>query len=266
ITPTITVSQPGEYSVVLFGLNGCNATDTILVTTAPLPNVNLGSNQILCNGESTSLSAGPGFSSYLWSNGSTSQTVDVNSSGNYSVTVTNAEGCEAFDSVGITESVTPNASFTWLESIGLTINFTYTGTGQGQFAWDFDSDGNIDNTNVGSATFTYPEVGQYEATLIVSNTCGSDTTSVQLNLIGLNSSDIGSQGIKLFPNPASTQINISIPGSGNIRLISPLGQVIEAYSVNTPTYQLSIENLASGIYFLEYENSAGKQLIRFIKN
>ncbi|MEZ5173928.1 MAG: hypothetical protein R2850_10605 [Bacteroidia bacterium] len=87
-SPQITVNTPGIYSVTLFGNSGCNASGTIVVSAAPLPNVNLGPNQILCDGAATTLDAGPGFSSYLWSTGATSQTLSVTSGrGNYTVTV-----------------------------------------------------------------------------------------------------------------------------------------------------------------------------------
>ena len=265
-TPTITVSQPGEYSVIAFGIAGCNATDTIQVTTAPLPNVNLGVNQILCDGESTTLDAGSGFSSYLWSNGATSQTITAAFAGNYSVTVTNAEGCDAFDSVGITENTTPQTSFTWIETVGLTINFTYTGTGTGQFAWDFESDGSVDNTNANTATFTYPETGQYEATLVVTNSCGADTVSVQLDLIGLGEASLNKSGIELFPNPANDLINLRLNEQGIVRIINPLGQVVHTQNVENEINIINIQYLSKGIYFLEFDGALSKELIRFIKN
>lgn len=49
-------------------------------------------------GTSATLDAGQGFASYQWSNGSTSQSVNVSSSGIYKVTVTNASGCSSTDS------------------------------------------------------------------------------------------------------------------------------------------------------------------------
>ena len=53
---------------------------------------------ITCNTTQT-LSAGSGFSSYLWSNGNTQNSVTVNQSGKYKVTVTSGVGCTNSDSV-----------------------------------------------------------------------------------------------------------------------------------------------------------------------
>ncbi len=49
-------------------------------------------------GDSASLDAGPGFAQYNWSNGATTQKISVKIGGKYSVTVTNASGCDASDS------------------------------------------------------------------------------------------------------------------------------------------------------------------------
>ncbi len=44
--------------------------------------------------------AGPGFSSYQWSTGATTQTINITAPGNYWVTVTNDQGCQRTDSIG----------------------------------------------------------------------------------------------------------------------------------------------------------------------
>lgn len=266
ISSSIFVTEPGEYFVTVFGQNGCNASDTIQVGSAPLPTVDLGSNQVLCDGESTILDAGAGFSSYLWSNGATTQTISTSLGGSFAVTVTNAEGCEGFDSVGISENQTPQASFSWIETVGLTIDFTYIGSGTGQFFWDFDSDGTVDNTTANTTSFTYPEIGQYEATLVVSNLCGADTTSVQLDLIGLGESIVNNSNIELFPNPANNIINLKVREDGIIRIINPLGQIVHTENIEDEINSLNISYLTNGIYFLEFNGKSGKELIRFIKN
>jgi hypothetical protein len=54
----------------------------------------------LC-GSSIGLDAGSGFTSYLWTTGATSQTISATTSGEYRVTVTNASGCTASDTVNV---------------------------------------------------------------------------------------------------------------------------------------------------------------------
>ncbi len=104
-TSTINVTSTGTYYV---GVNdgGCTGGDSIFVQFTPLPTVNLGSNLSFCTGMSDTLDAGNPGAIYLWNTGSTSQTIIVNTSGTYSVTVT-ANGCSAMGSVIVTENPLP---------------------------------------------------------------------------------------------------------------------------------------------------------------
>jgi hypothetical protein len=55
------------------------------------------------------LAADPGFSSYLWSpGGETTQTIQVTASGTYSVTVTDANGCQGSDSIEVLMNPSPH--------------------------------------------------------------------------------------------------------------------------------------------------------------
>jgi hypothetical protein len=65
------------------------------VNAVPTATITNAGSSVLCSGDSTTLTAPSGMSSYLWSDGSTSQSLSVTSFGNYSVTVTNANGCSA---------------------------------------------------------------------------------------------------------------------------------------------------------------------------
>ena len=65
-----------------------------------------------CAGGSVDLTANPAGASYLWSNGAVTRTITVNASGNYSVTVTDGNGCSAQASQGVTVNPLPVASIT----------------------------------------------------------------------------------------------------------------------------------------------------------
>jgi hypothetical protein len=78
--------------------------DTMLVNfdMHPYPTVNLGADRKI-NAYTYTLDAGPGFATYLWSKDAAStQTIDINAVGDYSVTVTNSYGCPDRDTVHIT--------------------------------------------------------------------------------------------------------------------------------------------------------------------
>lgn len=81
-------------------INGCESGRAAAsVVVLPLPVVNLGNDQNIVQGNSTTLDAGAGFSTYTWSNGATTQTITVNTDDCYSVLVTNSYGCEGTDTV-----------------------------------------------------------------------------------------------------------------------------------------------------------------------
>lgn len=100
-TSEITGLCPGNYTVT--ATSNCNQiqTATFVITgngTGITP-VITGSTTI-CSGSTTSLAASGGVT-YSWSNGHSGQTVTGLSSGNYTVTVTDAGGCTATESVTV---------------------------------------------------------------------------------------------------------------------------------------------------------------------
>lgn len=75
-----------------------------LFSSNPCPNppvVNLGADTIQCGG-SVTLNAGNVGATYLWSGGSSAQTLNVTTSGTYSVVVTDGSGCKGTDSINVT--------------------------------------------------------------------------------------------------------------------------------------------------------------------
>lgn len=81
----ITVSAVGMYYVTAFA-GSCSASDTINISYDP--ELSLGSDEDLCDGETLTISAPIAGNSYLWSTGEISQDIDVTVSDQYIVTVT----------------------------------------------------------------------------------------------------------------------------------------------------------------------------------
>ncbi len=71
------------------------------VVVNPVPVVSLGNDTSILDGDNIDLDAGTGFVSYLWSNGATTQMINVNTAGCYTVTVSNSFGCTASDVICI---------------------------------------------------------------------------------------------------------------------------------------------------------------------
>jgi len=93
------VFEEGFYRLEVADTNGCLYEGSRYVSLFPRPEVDLGLDTGIIIGDTITLYAGAGFSSYLWSDGSTADSLLVWADGSYSVTVTNADGCTASDQV-----------------------------------------------------------------------------------------------------------------------------------------------------------------------
>jgi PKD repeat protein len=267
-TPTILVSESGTYWVQLTNSQGCVAIDTVVVNANNIPFVNISGNLIICEGESTTLTATPGFVSYSWSNGFINSTVVLENPGNYILTVTDANGCTGIDVVDLIELPVPQAEFTFT-NVGP--NFTFTVTNQypnAQYFWDFNEDGVNDNvTNSTNPTRGFTTNGAKNIRLIVVNQCGSDTLikPVLVNGIGIEEYKSNTTSINVFPNPATNFVSFNVPNElfnvdATVSIIDLSGkQVILEYIQKTKSglHTLNVSELPNGIYFITL-NSANK--------
>jgi len=94
--------EAGTKSVPFLSVDGCDSVVTMMLTVNDLPNVFLQSNvDTLCKGENVTLQVVPVSSSsgetlyYVWDNGGTQSSIVIapNYTGDYMVTVSNADGC-----------------------------------------------------------------------------------------------------------------------------------------------------------------------------
>lgn len=100
----VTPNSTTNYILLVSDSIGCTDNDTVAVVVNSLPNANAGPDQITCNASPITLSASGG-TTYLWSPGNQSASsiqISPASSTNYIVKVTDANGCENFDSVYVT--------------------------------------------------------------------------------------------------------------------------------------------------------------------
>lgn len=106
-TQTMQVSIPGTYSVTVTK-DGCTDQDTLILTVAPLPVVNLGQDDCYTSG--ITLDAGNPGLIYQWSTGATTQFLNVAQTGVYSVTVTShlSTDCKGSDDIQLRIIPEPN--------------------------------------------------------------------------------------------------------------------------------------------------------------
>jgi hypothetical protein len=80
---------------------GCFGFDTINIKVHFSPVINLGNDTSFCNGDSIILNSGSGFSNYQWSNGNSTQKINIKSKGVYSVKSTTIQGCISTDTIKV---------------------------------------------------------------------------------------------------------------------------------------------------------------------
>jgi hypothetical protein len=93
-----------QYKCVAY--NACwsagKESNTITLTVNPLPEVDLGSDLHICEGDNIELGVDLSEdATYLWSTGETTRTITVGQAGSYSIDATNAENCMNYDTVEI---------------------------------------------------------------------------------------------------------------------------------------------------------------------
>ena len=98
---SISVNQGGKFWVEVTNPGGCKAIDTINIFLFPETSFSLGNDTNICEGDSILVSAAVPSGQYSWSNGFSTPVISVAATGNYSVTVTGATGCQASDEVYI---------------------------------------------------------------------------------------------------------------------------------------------------------------------
>ncbi|MCF8294454.1 MAG: T9SS type A sorting domain-containing protein [Bacteroidales bacterium] len=109
-TPNFYMTFPGTYYVSVTDFAGCNWIDSIVGIEVPIPNPYLGENFLTALLDTVELDAGPGYDSYLWTSGETTQSIHPMTFGYYSVTVTRGE-CEGSNEILIVEETeNPNPS------------------------------------------------------------------------------------------------------------------------------------------------------------
>ncbi|OWY25597.1 hypothetical protein BVG80_02140, partial [Sphingobacteriales bacterium TSM_CSM] len=231
-TATITVTAAGTYGVTVTDANTCTATAQVTVTQSTSLNPVIGGDITLCPGQTSTLDAGSGFNAYLWSDGSTSQTVDVSVAGAYSVTVSDAGGCSGTAAVVVASNPAPAVTISGNNSIcaGATSALSAT-TGFTQYEWSTGAFGQNINATI---------AGTYSVTATDANGCTA------------------SDSFTLTVNPAATPAitgNLSICPGGSTVLDAGTGYLAYSWS-NGSNGQTATAN-AAGAYSVTVTDANG---------
>ncbi|MDB5283594.1 MAG: hypothetical protein JWO06_2669, partial [Bacteroidota bacterium] len=169
-TETIQPTTSGTF-VVTVTKNFCTGTDSAVLTFKPLPQpvASPAGPLSLCAGDSVSIDAGAGFDTYIWNNGTGTQTIEPTASGAYVATVT-LNGCaNVTDSVFVTFNslsvpvITPSGNVAICAGTSVTLN---AGAGYSSYAW---SNGAL------TQTITVDSAGTYNVGVTQNGCLGAST-------------------------------------------------------------------------------------------
>lgn len=180
---TITAGN-GTYWVEvgqLVGGNLCTAVDTVNVTLSDLA-VNLNDTTACAGGviiiQSYATGGVPPYER-LWNTGQTNYQIGVVFPGTYWVTVTDAAGCQASDTMELTLLYPGPSDFTFDDTICVLDTACFVGApAVGDDVWNiYNSDGEIISTYLDSSDFCFQfaSTGTYTVEHVVTNDCFSDT-------------------------------------------------------------------------------------------
>lgn len=105
---SLVVSAPGTYYLTTTDIFNKVSVDTILIQQDNSPyTVSLGADTAVCVGQQILIQAGPSHLTYLWSTGATTNSILVDTTDNYSVTVTDCLGNNSTDAIQINVASLP---------------------------------------------------------------------------------------------------------------------------------------------------------------
>jgi gliding motility-associated-like protein len=226
-TQNIDVSSGGTYSVEVT-MNGCTSEDEVQIELLPMPDVNLGNDITQCEGAEIILTA-PFYinANYMWSNGLSSQSIDVTESGYYSVIV-DLNGCTAEDELQINILPMPIVNLgdeiTTCEGTTTTLNAGNTGatylwsTGQTTQSIDVVNEGaySVDVTMNGCTSEDQIQVGIIEPPAI---NLGADISECEGEGINITAPFINGATYQWSTGQTTQSIDVAISGAYSVEIL-----------------------------------------------
>lgn len=136
---TATGLSAGIYTVTVTDATGCSSTQSITITQPAALTASITTTQATCNSSDGTATANAASGTvpytYLWNNGQSSQTATGLAAGNYSCTVTDANGCSQIFSSSVSSTSGPTASVSANVNIQQGSSTTLSASGGISFAW-----------------------------------------------------------------------------------------------------------------------------------
>lgn len=253
---------PGTYVATISDNKGCETSLTAVVTQPEALSITaqavIDANCIDAQDGKIDLTLQGGTApyAYFWDHGATAEDPDGLAVGSYSGYALDSNSCFIqFPQFEITYSDSiPEAGFGY-GMAGAQVGFKDSSARAGTYFWNF---GDSTTSTDPQPEHSYTTNGIYSVTQIVSNLCGSDTITQEVNIISASLEDEWKENMSLYPNPnqGSFRIELTNSWSGNatIAVYNIGGQ--EVWSRNTqlsPRASIEVDlpqTLAKGLYLV----------------
>jgi hypothetical protein len=252
---SITVSDAGAYSVTVTE-NGCSSTSTstnVSVNSFPAtPIISASGATTFCEGESVILTSSSA-SNNTWSTGETTQSITVNNSGSYSVTVGDAACSSTTTSTTVTVIPIPNVYLADFETVCLSataFELTQGSPSEGEYS-GVGVTGNMFNPSVAG-------VGSTEISYTVTENGCSNAVIGEIEVEECLSVDkISMLNLKVYPNPTKGIVTIEgdIKNYTTIELVDAVGRIIKFWNVNSIIETINVSEFAVGNYNLMFRGN-----------
>ena len=259
-TQSIQVDSASSYIITVTNINNCTSSDTITVTSNPITLIDIENNQVVCSNNlplSLNVDATGNQLSFLWSTGQTTQQINVEETGIYSVIIINEFNCESTSEVSVQVIPAPNVNagndITVCEyDFPVTLNATGNGA---EVEW----------SNGALTPFTsVTSPGTYSVTTTAQNGCQATDSIVVASdpCVGIEENVIE---FSIFPNPTLDVVFIktNYPNIENFELLNSTGQIVlKGLLNNQPIF---VGDLAKGAYIIRIFNSEKEFFGRIVK-
>ncbi len=270
-TQSITVTETGDYTVTVTNSGCTNSTQALTVTVNPLPAaaITAGTATSFCQGGSVTLTASAG-NSWLWSNGASTQAVNITGSGSYTVTVTDANGCTASSEImPVAVSPNPQVSITASPDTDLQPGITtelraiVLPAGNYLYTWYKDNVPVVNGNQDKLSGIDIDELGSY--TVTVENASGLPcraTSAAQLVRASPSSQ------LFIWPNPNNGLFNVAYYSAGTnvytFTVTDSKGALVyrKTSSITNP-YQrteINLRSYSTGLYIVSLYDKSGKRI------
>jgi gliding motility-associated-like protein len=256
----------GTYFVTITDANGCSKSDSVVLTDPiGLSNLTLSVSSyngynISCNGGNdgnismTGVNGGTAPLSYSWNTGDSTSSINGITAGNYTLTVTDINGCSISDSLTLNQPavLTSNA---WATSnfngTNISCNGAMDGSAQVSGAGGVAPYTFLWNTSDTSTTLSNLGVGSYNVVVTDANGC---TT---IDTVTLNEPSVFTLSAGIQSNYNGYHISCAGGANGQVAALATGGTGPYTYNWSNGSNSTAQNNLAAGTYIINVSDANG---------